>query len=159
MYDYAFLAFTWVWLDVEIAGLWTEQGLQSLSFYICYNPGSPGLNLQCDHVHSSPKEISWFDMWFNIVKPRFLFKTGDLWSYISSVQPFSKCSIEQRINDRSTVPLNRNLSFSWRRVYDYAFLVFTWVWNNEELAGLQTDQGLLSPCFYTCYYPGSPGLN
>ncbi len=26
--------------------------------------------------------ISWFDMWFNVVKPRFLFKTVDLWSYI-----------------------------------------------------------------------------
>ncbi len=28
--------------------------------------------------------ISWFDMWFNIVKPRFLFKTVDLWSYINA---------------------------------------------------------------------------
>ncbi len=24
------------------------------------------------------KKISWFDMWFNIVKPRFLFKTVDI---------------------------------------------------------------------------------
>ena len=30
------------------------------------------------------KLISWFDMWFNIVKPRFLFKTVDLWSYINT---------------------------------------------------------------------------
>ncbi len=29
-------------------------------------------------------KISWFDMWFNIVKPRFLFKTVDLWSYINA---------------------------------------------------------------------------
>ncbi len=42
-------------------------------------------------LHNGPKtgfppgfrnQISWFDMWFNIVKPRFLFKTVDLWSYI-----------------------------------------------------------------------------
>ncbi len=30
------------------------------------------------------KKISWFDIWVNIVKPRFLFKTVDLWSYINA---------------------------------------------------------------------------
>ncbi len=29
-------------------------------------------------------ELSWFDMWFNVVKPRFLFKTVDPWSYINA---------------------------------------------------------------------------
>ncbi len=29
-------------------------------------------------------EISLFDMWFNIVKPMFLFKTVDLWPYINA---------------------------------------------------------------------------
>ncbi len=33
-------------------------------------------------VEEIASEISWFDMWFNIVKPKFLFKTVDLWSYI-----------------------------------------------------------------------------
>ncbi len=36
----------------------------------------------CNHRSDTCNKISWFDMWFNIVKPRFLFKTVDLWSYI-----------------------------------------------------------------------------
>ncbi len=37
-------------------------------------------------ISGQVEKISWFDMWFNIpvVKPRFLFKTVDLWSYINA---------------------------------------------------------------------------
>ena len=41
-------------------------------------------DLSVHNLDQNATKISFFDMWFNIVKPRFLFKTVDLWSYINT---------------------------------------------------------------------------
>ncbi len=65
----------------------TEEPVRCLGVYVGHN------KQECFYKNWTEKldkidivferwKISWFDMWFNIVKPRFLFKTVDLWSYI-----------------------------------------------------------------------------
>ena len=46
------------------------------------NQGNLTQGIKCTAEVIKWNEISWLGMWFNIVKPRFLFKTADLWSYI-----------------------------------------------------------------------------
>ncbi len=40
-------------------------------------------------IYSKTKLISPVYHWLNIVKPRFLFKTADIWSYIMPIDRYS----------------------------------------------------------------------